>query len=192
MVFKDKGVSFASGGKDSILAMHIASSEGIRIESVMTMLPEDPESMLYHTHNVSIVEKVAEAIGVPWIPVPAAKDRELVALEKALAELGADYLITGGIESTFQKKRFDEVCEKSDLHHYAPLWHNSPREVYDKLTSFRIDAIIVAVAAYGLGRDWLGSHLTPDTIRTLLNAAKKYGFNAVGEGGDLDTLVLDA
>ncbi len=172
--------------------MHIASSEGIEIESVLTMLPEDPESMLYHTHNVSIVEKVAEAIGVPWIPVLAAKDEELLALEKALSKLSVDYLITGGIESNFQKKQFDNACQKSNLEHYAPLWHNSARQVYDKLTSFGIDAIIVSVAAYGLGKDWLGSHLTQETIAALLHAAEKFRFNAVGEGGDLDTLVLNA
>jgi len=172
--------------------MHLARSEGIEIESILTMLPEDPESMLYHTHNLKIVEKIAEVVEVPWIPIRAPKDEELIALDEALSDLRVDYLITGGIESSFQKRRFDKACQRANLRHYAPLWHKSPQEVYKKLTSFEIDAIIVSVAAYGLGEDWLGSHLTEDTITKLLHAAEKYRFNAVGEGGDLDTLVLDA
>ncbi|MEE8186803.1 MAG: diphthine--ammonia ligase [Nitrososphaerales archaeon] len=187
-----KGVSFSSGGKDSVLAMHLASSEGIEIQSILTMLPDDPESMLYHTHNLAIVEKIAEAIDIPWITIRASKEGELIALEEALSDLRVDYLISGGIESFFQKRKFDEACRKANLRHYAPLWHKSPQEVYRKLTSFEIDAIIVSVAAYGLEEDWLGSHLTEDTIAKLLHAAERYRFNAVGEGGDLDTLVLDA
>ena len=51
--------------------------------------------------------------------------------------------------------------------------------------------IIVSVAALGLGEEWLGRHLDKKSIEELLGLAKKYRFNAVGEGGDLDTLVLD-
>ena len=63
--------------------------------------------------------------------------------------------------------------------------------VPQKILENKLDVIIVSVAALGLGEEWLGRHLDKKSIEELLGLAKKYRFNAVGEGGDLDTLVLD-
>lgn len=187
-----KGISFSSGGKDSILALHLASTSGIEITSIMTMIPEDPESMLYHTHNVDLVQSIGDVIGVKWIPVSAPKADEKEALKQALSGIDADYLVTGGIASSYQKVRFDEVCAQAGMEHYAPLWGTSPKELYGRILELRMDVMIIAVAAYGLGEEWLGRHLDEDTVGLLLRRAERYRFNAVGEGGDLDTLVLDA
>lgn len=187
-----KGISFSSGGKDSILALHLARSAGIEVTSMITMIPEDPESMLYHTHNVDLVRIIADVIGLTWIPVRAPQDEEKESLKYALSDIDADYLITGGIASVYQKVKFDEVCEQSKMKHYAPLWGTSPTDLYDKILRLKMNVIIVSVAAYGLEEEWLGRHLNEETVKLLLGRAEKYRFNAVGEGGDLDTLVLDA
>lgn len=186
------GISFSSGGKDSILSLHLAHKNGINIKGMVTMIPEDPESMLYHTHNVSLVKIIAEVMGIQWISVNAPKNSEIDALTKALKKLDAKYLITGGIESNYQKKKFDNVCEKVNMKHYAPLWGLNAKELYDNIITNKIDPIIVSVAALGLGKEWLGVHLKEQSINKLLELSEKYKFNAVGEGGDLDTLVLDA
>ena len=97
------GISFSSGGKDSILSLHLAHKNGINIKAMITMIPEDSESMLYHTHNVSLVKIIAEVMGIEWISVNAPKDAEINALTNALKKVDAKYLITGGIESNYQK-----------------------------------------------------------------------------------------
>lgn len=186
------GISFSSGGKDSILSLHLAHKNGINIKAMLTMIPEDSESMLYHTHNVSLVKIIAEVMGIEWISVNAPKNSEINALTKALKKVDAKYLITGGIESNYQKKKFDNVCEKVNMKHYAPLWGLNAKELYDNIITNKIDPIIVSVAALGLGKEWLGVHLKEQSINKLLELSEKYKFNAVGEGGDLDTLVLDA
>lgn len=185
-------ICLSSGGKDSTLALHIADSRGITLKALLTMMPEDPESMLYHTHNVQLVESIAATIGLPWIPVKAKKDREEESLQEALKNIDADYLVTGGIASKYQKERFDRICKITGKEHYAPLWGISARELYDKILELGMDVIIVSVAAHGLGEEWLGRHLDRANIERLLKLAEKHRFNAVGEGGDLDTLVLDA
>ena len=182
----------SSGGKDSTVALHIAHSRGIQIKALLTMIPKDPESMLYHTHNVHLVESIAKVTGLPWISVQAEKDREEEALQEALQKMEADYLVTGGIASNYQKERFDRICRDTGKEHYAPLWGISPEELYNKILESGMDVVIVSVAAYGLGQEWLGAHLNEETIAKLLKLAAKYKFNPVGEGGDLDTLVLDA
>jgi ABC transporter with metal-binding/Fe-S-binding domain ATP-binding protein len=191
-VMKKTAVCLSSGGKDSTLALHIAHANEIELKALLTVIPEDPESMLYHTHNVRLVEKIAEVIGLPWISVRAQKDREEESLQEALKGIVADYLVTGGIASQYQKAKFDRICRNTEKEHYAPLWGISARELYDKILELGMDVIIVSVAAYGLGKEWLGAHLDKATIDKLLKLAEKYRFNAVGEGGDLDTLVLDA
>ena len=70
-----KGIAFLSGGKDSVLSMHLAHNNGIKITKIMTMIPEDQESMLYHTHNINLVKSIAEVVGLDWIPVKASKER---------------------------------------------------------------------------------------------------------------------
>lgn len=182
----------SSGGKDSTLALHMAHYRGIQIKALITMMPKDPESMLYHTHNVHLVESVARVTGLPWISVEAEKDRELTALLEALQNIKADYLITGGIASNYQKQRFDKICGETGKEHYAPLWGISAKELYGKILEFNMDVIVVSVAAYGLGQEWLGARLDKELIDKLLRLAEKHRFNPVGEGGDLDTLVLDA
>ena len=186
-----EAISFSSGGKDSVLSLHIAHSDGLEISSMMTMIPEDPESMLYHTHNVHLVEKIANSIDVEWIPITAPKDQELESLTKKLIDMNKDYLITGGIESMYQKKKFDLACKNANMIHYSPLWGIQPKQLYDKILEYNLDVIIVSVAAYGLDQEWLGRHLDKFSIQELLSRADKYNFNAVGEGGDLDSLVLD-
>ena len=186
------GISFSSGGKDSILSLHLAHKNGINIKGMVTMIPEDPESMLYHTHNVSLVKIIAEVMGIQWISVNAPKNSEIDALTKALKKLDAKYLITGGIESNYQKKKFDNVCKEVNMKHYAPLWGLDANKLYENIIMNKIDPIIVSVAALGLGKEWLGIHLNEQSVKKLLQLSEKYKFNAVGEGGDLDTLVLDA
>ena len=185
-------ICLSSGGKDSTLSLHIANSRGITIEALLTVIPEDPESMLYHTHNLHLVESIAGATGLPWIPIQAKKVREEESLQEALKNINADYLVTGGIASNYQKEKFDRVCKNTGKEHYAPLWGISARELYDKILENKMDVIIVSVAAYGLGEEWLGQHLDRQNVEELLRLSTRYRFNAVGEGGDLDTLVLDA
>ena len=185
-------ICLSSGGKDSTLSLHIAHRRGITIKGILTVIPEDPESMLYHTHNVHLVESIAIVMGLPWIPVRAAKDREEDSLQEALEKIDADYLVTGGIASNYQKEKFDRVCKITRKEHYAPLWSISAKELYDKILENEMDSIIVSVAAYGLGEEWLGQHLDRQNVEKLLGLSAKYRFNPVGEGGDLDTLVLDA
>lgn len=185
------GIAFLSGGKDSVLSMHLAHNQGVKITGIMTMIPEDQESMLYHTHNINLVKTIAEVTGLNWIPISASKDREIEALTEALSKQRSEYLITGGIESNFQKKKFDNACKETGMEHYAPIWGITHENLYQKILENKLDVIIVSVAALGLGEEWLGRHLDKKSIEELLGLAKKYRFNAVGEGGDLDTLVLD-
>ncbi|MCP8310543.1 MAG: diphthine--ammonia ligase [Candidatus Methylarchaceae archaeon HK01M] len=192
MVQVAKTLVLSSGGKDSILALHKACNLGLRVEGIITILPEDPESMLYHTYNVIHVKKIAESTGIRWYGVVAKKDEEERALERFIGRLSAEVLVSGEIASNYQKEKFDKIADSVDMRHFTPLWGMKPREVLEEILLIKMDVIIVAVAAYGLGEEWLGRHLTEESIGELLRLSEKYHFNPTGEGGDIESFVLDA
>ncbi|MEM3449746.1 MAG: diphthine--ammonia ligase [Nitrososphaerales archaeon] len=187
-----RAIVLSSGGKDSILALHKAWELGVKIIGIITMLPKDPNSMLYHTHNVKHVKSIAESIGINWYGFEAEKEEEEKALERALKKLKVDLLISGCIASKYQKDRFNNIAESVNMKHFTPLWNMKAYDIFKEIISMRMDVMIISVAAYGLDENWLGRHLTKENINELLRLSEKYRFNPIGEGGDYDSFVLDA
>jgi uncharacterized protein (TIGR00290 family) len=54
------------------------------------------------------------------------------------------------------------------------------------------ETIITAVCAYGFGKEWLGRRIDEAAFAELIELNKRYGISIVGEGGEYETLVLDA
>ena len=55
-----------------------------------------------------------------------------------------------------------------------------------------MEIIFSAVAAHGLDQSWLGEPLTSERIQKLKALNQKYGVDMCGEGGEYESLVLDA
>jgi uncharacterized protein (TIGR00290 family) len=60
------------------------------------------------------------------------------------------------------------------------------------MISLHFDIVIVGVYAYGFDESWLGRRIDSSTISDLARLNKKYQVSLVGEGGEYETLVLDA
>lgn len=185
------GVALTSGGKDSILAIHLAKEMGVNVRYMLVMLPEDEESMLYHTHNLHMLDLISEATGIELVKGRAERDKEVESLVDMLKGIEADCLITGGIGSNYQRREFERACSEAEVDMLSPLW-GLGRKVYELMLERGMDVMTVGVAAMGLGKEWLGRHLDEESVKELLRLADLYGFDPTGEGGDLDTLVLDA
>jgi diphthamide synthase (EF-2-diphthine--ammonia ligase) len=56
----------------------------------------------------------------------------------------------------------------------------------------RMDAMIIVTAAEGLGVQFLGAHINDVVIGRLKDVAEKNRINLAGEGGEYETLTLDA
>jgi uncharacterized protein (TIGR00290 family) len=52
--------------------------------------------------------------------------------------------------------------------------------------------VIVGVYAYGFNETWLGRKIDEDAVMALVELNKKFQVSLVGEGGEYETLVLDA
>jgi ABC transporter with metal-binding/Fe-S-binding domain ATP-binding protein len=186
--------ALVTGGKDSALALHRTLIEGCEVKHLVTMIPQREDSWMFHYPNIHMADLFAEAVGIPLVKAETSgvKEAELADLKQALAQLGIDAVVSGGIASQYQKKRVDEICQELGLRHIAPLWHEDPLELLKEIVALRMETIIVGVYAYGFNETWLGRKINEDTIKELVELNRKFQVSLVGEGGEYETLVLDA
>ncbi|MBI4174806.1 MAG: TIGR00289 family protein [Candidatus Aenigmarchaeota archaeon] len=186
--------ALVSGGKDSIYATYLAGKEH-EITYVISMVSENPASYMFHFPNVHLVKTQAALMGIPLIEkrTKGVKEEELDDLEDAIASLKGkiDGVVTGALASSYQKMRIDSICKRHDLLSIAPLWHRNPEEYLRSALKDGFDIIYVAVAAPPLDDKWLGRKLDEQTIDELVKLNLKHGIHIGGEGGELDSLVLD-
>ncbi len=109
-----------------------------------------------------------------------------------LANLEIDALVVGALRSDYQKTRIERMCEKLGIISYCPLWHHNPEEHMHSLIEHGFDVRIVSVSTDGLGEEWLGQKITQDSLEELTRISAKYRFNLDGEGGEFETIVVDA
>ncbi len=185
-----------SGGKDSTLALERAMSKG-EVVCLISLLSKNPESYLFHTPNIELTKLQAEAMGLPLIQkiTKGEKEKELEdlkhAIEEAREKFGIEGVVTGGVESVYQAERFQRVCDSLDLWCFNPLWLGNQVELLREAVK-KFEVIISGIFAYPLGREWLGRKIDGETVEELIALNEKYGISPAGEGGEFETLVLDA
>jgi ABC transporter with metal-binding/Fe-S-binding domain ATP-binding protein len=190
------GVLF-SGGKDSTLALHLAA-EKEEVVCLITILSKNKESFMYHTPNIEISALQAEALGLPQITktTPGEKEKELADLEDAIAEAARKFqiegVVTGAVESVYQAERVQRICNQLGLWCFNPLWKKDQKALLEELLKKRFKVIISGVFAYPLDEKWLGKQIDNKLIDRLVDLQQKYGLSPAGEGGEIETTVLDA
>ncbi len=189
------GVLF-SGGKDSVFACRRAM-ETDSVVCLITVISENPDSYMFHTPNVRWAHLIAEAIGVPQLlwSTRGEEEAELSDLRDAVAaakkSYGIEGVVTGAIESVYQAARVQRICRELDLWCYNPLWQIDQVEYLRLLVEEGFEVIVTGVFAYPLDESWVGAKIDDRLIRELESLQKRYGINPSGEGGELETLVLD-
>jgi len=183
-----------SGGKDSALALYRALRRGYNVKYLVTMIPRREDSWMFHYPNVRLTSLFAEACGLPLVKgeTSGLKEKELEDLKRLLASLDVDGVVSGAIRSAYQKSRLDSLCAEIGLESIAPLWHEDPLKLMEEIITNRFEVIFTGVYAYGLDQGWLGRRLNRSGVEDLVKLNRRYGISIVGEGGEYETLVLDA
>jgi diphthine-ammonia ligase len=186
--------ALVTGGKDSALALYRAIERGYKVAYLVTMIPQRPDSWMFHYPNIQLADLFAEATGIPLVKTETAgiKEAEVEDLKKVLRTLDINGVVSGAISSQYQKKRIDRICEELGFASIAPLWHQNPSNLLNELAKLKMRAIIVGVYAHGFTENWLGKEIDQATITDLSELNRKYQVSIVGEGGEYETLVLDA
>ena len=183
-----------SGGKDSTYALHVAQQRGWEVARLVSILPEDPASMLYHVPDLHVVPLLAEAMGIPLLQERAGtgEGAELDALYRGLSKAEVDAVLVGAIASDYQHSRVNAVAHDLGLRVFAPLWRLDQERLLRDYLDAGIEAVFTSVSAEGLGREWLGRRLDPEAVKELLDLHRRVGLSPCGEGGEFETLVTFA
>ena len=186
--------SLFSGGKDSVYAARRAQEKGDTLAYLVSIHSLNPDSYMFHTVNIDITRLQAQAWGIPYIKAETKgiKEKELDDLRETLAKLDIDGVITGAIASRYQGDRIDKLCSMLGLCHIHPLWGMDRETLLNEMLDADMTIIFTAVAAHGLDQSWLGEQLTYETVDRLRELNRKYGVDMCGEGGEYESLVVDA
>ncbi len=190
------GILF-SGGKDSCYALYKAQKTD-KITCLISILSKNKESYMFHTPNIDLTRLQAESISIPLIQkiTEGKKEEELHDLKEAISEAKKTHniegIVTGAIESVYQAKRVQNICNELDLWCFNPLWMKDQKELLHELVNHGFHIIITGIFAYPLDERWLGRKIDNNVIDELAILEKKYQMNPAGEGGEIETTVLDA
>jgi len=186
--------ALVTGGKDSILALYRAQKMGHNIEVLATMIPKRDDSYMFHFPNIHLTDHISRALEIPLVTAQTSgiKEKELEDLERLLSSLDVEGVVTGAVLSSYQKDRIDRICNRLGIKSIAPLWQQNPLNIMKELIDLKFKVIIVGVYAYGLDQTWLGQEINTETLRKLVDLNEKYQISLVGEGGEYESLVLDA
>ncbi|MEA1993079.1 MAG: TIGR00289 family protein [Euryarchaeota archaeon] len=189
------GVLF-SGGKDSCCA-HYKVMENHTISCLISIISKNKESYMFHTPNIALTEMQAEAMNIPLIiqETEGEKEEELKDLEEAIKaakeKYSIDGVVSGAIQSEYQRSRIERVCKEVSIQSINPLWQMDQVLLLNELISTGFKTLITGVFAYPFDESWLGREIDRDTVCDLTKLQKKYKINPSGEGGEIETFVYD-
>ena len=188
-----KLAALISGGKDSSFAIFKALQVGHSVTNLITIKPANEDSYMFHSANIHLTDLISLASGIPLTAQTSTgeKEKELDDLKKALNRVKVDGIAVGAIESEYQASRVRRICEELGLAMYAPLWHKDPEKLLREMIKY-MDIRMVKVAAAGMDESWLGRRFDERMIEDLKALHRKYRVHIAGEGGEYETLVLDA
>ncbi|MBS7608473.1 TIGR00289 family protein [Candidatus Bathyarchaeota archaeon] len=184
----------ATGGKDSTLALYKVLKAGYEVKCLVSMVPLREDSWMFHYPNMHLMDLFAEAVGLPLVKgeTTGMKEVEVEDLRRIIAKLDVEGLVCGAIASNYQKMRIEQICRQLNLECIMPLWQQNPYEILVEILDLNFEVVITGVYAYGFSKEWLGRRIDLETVKALADLNRRFGVSLVGEGGEYETLVLDA
>ncbi len=186
--------ALCSGGKDSAYALWLAMQQGYEVAPIVAMIPRREDSWMFHFPNIQLIDLFAECVGLPLTKAETSGEREqeLDDLKRVLQTLDIEGVVSGAIASNYQKSRIDRICEDLNLKSIAPLWGREPIELLSEMLNAKFDILITSVAAQGFDESWLGRKIDEGCLEDLKRLHAKFKVNISAEGGEYESLVLDA
>ncbi|HXQ78914.1 MAG TPA: diphthine--ammonia ligase [Thermoplasmata archaeon] len=187
--------ALVSGGKDSIYSAYLAETQGWPVDELVTIVPEDPDAMMFHTPNLDLVALQARAWKKAHRRVPvhgSGEGPELAALKGAI---DGDHgpVVAGAIQSSYQWARLLRIAGEVGRRVYVPLWRKDPVRVVREEIAAGLDIRLVHLAAEPLTAELLGRRLDLALMDELERRSREIRtVNVAGEGGEFETLVVDA
>jgi len=186
-----------SGGKDSWFACSLAR-EKEEVACLISIRSKNDASYMFHTPDIHLVPLQAEAAGIPLVNVETEgiEEEELADLSRAIRlaveQYGIEGVVTGALMSVYQATRVQRICRDLGLWCFNPLWYTDPEAYMEHLISSGFSVIVTGVFSAPFTRDWLGRAIGREALAVLRRYVYSDRITLTGEGGEYETLVLDA
>ena len=186
-----------SGGKDSTYAAYIAKKKGYKIKCLISIISENSESYMFHTPSINKANKQAETMDIPIFSykTKGLKEKELIDLKRAIKhankKFNFDTIVTGAVESNYQKSRIENICNDLGLKSFNPLWKKDQKKLIKELMENDFSVIIIGVFAYPLDKKWLLRKIDEEFLKDMELLNEKYKIHIAGEGGEFESFVLN-
>ncbi|MFH1382167.1 MAG: diphthine--ammonia ligase [Chloroflexota bacterium] len=180
-----------SGGKDCCLALYRAIASGLQVSYLVNTVSEDGLQSRSHGLAAKWVQMQAQAIGIPVIQQPTAKDNYEAQFKSVLRTLNRQGItagVFGDIDFNAHREWVDRVCAETGMTPHLPLWEENQKALFQEFIDLGFEAVVVSTRADVLGEEWLGRKLDAGFLADL---AKLPGVTACGEAGEYHTLVID-
>lgn len=177
-----------SAGKDSMLALVLARSTGLRIDSYLTVCEPDGTSKS-HALPPALVQAQVDALGGRWWPVRTDGEGYAAAFGDALRALrgaGHTHMVFGDIDLQAHRDWIEPRCLAAGLQPVFPLWGRGRAELAAEVIRRGIRARLVCVDTR-----WLDSSYAGAAYDEALLARLPEGVCPCGEGGEFHTFVWD-
>ncbi|KAI1704658.1 diphthamide synthase domain-containing protein [Ditylenchus destructor] len=207
-----KVAALISGGKDSFYNMMCCQNAGHEIVCLGNLYPPavgEIDSYMYQSVGSEGIETIAKALELPLIRQEirgTPKNLEMIYTKENGDEVEDLHLLitkilekyrdvkgvsVGAINSTYQKERVKNICERFGIVPLCLLWERNQLELLDEMIGSGINAILIKVAGMGLNSGHLSKNLR-EMKEHLLKMHEKYGSHVCGEGGEYESFVLDS
>jgi len=188
-----KVAALFSGGKDSVYAIYIAQQYGWEITDLISIIPNNKDSWMYHSVNIHLTKLLAESMSIAYLSASTQglKETELATLKELLSPLSIDGVISGAIASEYQRTRIEQVCDELQIKSFTPLWHKDQGLLLKDQIRAGFTILITGVFAEGFNKGWLGRSITSSVYEEIIKLHDRYHINIAGEGGEYETLVTN-
>ncbi|GAB5032124.1 meiotically up-regulated gene 71 protein [Nannochloropsis oceanica] len=210
-----KFVALVSGGKDSVFSIAKCLAHDHELVALANLYPppegpEELDSFMFQSAGAAAIECLAECMDVPLVRAPMSghsghqglhytptEGDEVEDLYSLLARVQHQFpdvqaVASGAVLSTYQRTRVESVCERLGLRSLAFLWRYDQTKLLQEMVEYGLEAVIVKVSSQGLSpHKHLGKSIAE--LRPLFaRLHAQHGFHVAGEGGEYETLTLNA
>lgn len=176
-----------SGGKDSCLALWLATRQGYDVRTLLVMLEESGTRSRSHGIPLALIRSQAAALGRDLVMHAASwktYESVFIAALQALRADGHTAAVFGDIDLEAHREWEEKVCRAAGMKAVLPLWHNDRLQLADEVLASGFRAIVVCTDSRYLSDDYCGRQYDARFIADL-----PQGVDACGENGEFHTFV---
>lgn len=183
-----------SGGKDGAMALHRLIEGGTRVAGLLTTLTEDYGRVCHHGVREVLLDRQAEALGLPvekiWLRAGGTNEDYEEAMRAALGRAKADGVEAVAFGDLFLedlRRHREAKLAAAGMKALFPIWGEDTARLAREFPASGFRAVIACVDGHSLPGELAGMEYGPAFI-----AALPAGTDPCGENGEFHTFVYDA